>query len=132
MRLQVPSAGSQAVPQLRNSEMPTVDELLDMVDLSRPQAEAVLVWHEAAASEACAEAVSDSVFRLLAWLLEDDKTRLRALGLAYACARPDLAGGITLDDAAKREKIAANTMANWRDRAIIALRGTPGKESSTE
>lgn len=109
--------------------MPTIDELLDMVDLTRPQAEAVMVWHQAAVSEACAEAVSDAVLRLLAYLLEDDKTRLRALGLAYACGRPDFAGGITLEDAAKREKIAANTMANWRDRSLVALRGTPQKES---
>lgn len=107
-----------------------IDELLDMVDISRPQAEAVMVWHSVASAERSAQAVSDAVFRLLAYLLEDDKTRLRALGLAYAIGRPDLAGGITLDDLALREGVAANTMANWRDRALVALRPTPGRESS--
>ena len=107
-----------------------IEDLLDLVDISRPQAEAVMVWHEAAAGEARAEAVSDAIVRLLTYLLDDDKTRLRALGLAYAIGRPDIAGGITLEDLALREGVANNTLANWRDKAASELaRTTPSKES---
>jgi len=89
-----------------------------------------MLWHEAAAGEARAEAVSDAIVRLLTYLLDDDKTRLRALGLAYAIGRPDIAGGITLEDLALREGVANNTLANWRDRAASELaRTTPRKES---
>ena len=107
-----------------------IEDLLDLVLISRPQAEAVMVWHDAAVGEATAEAVSDAVVRLLTYLLDDDKTRLRALGLAYAIGRPDLAGGITLGDLAIREGVANNTIANWRDRAAEELaKATPRKES---
>jgi len=107
-----------------------IEDLLDMVDISRPQAEAVIIWHEAASGEAKAEAVSDAIVRLLTYLLDDDKTRLRALGLAYAIGRPDIAGGITLEDLASREGVANNTLANWRDKAASELaRTTPRKES---
>ena len=107
-----------------------IEDLLDMVNISRPQAEAVMVWHRVACDEARAEAVSDAIVRLLTYLLDDDKTRLRALGLAYAIGRPDIAGGITLEDIAIREGVANNTLANWRDKAASELaRTTPGKES---
>jgi hypothetical protein len=107
-----------------------IEDLLDLVNISRPQAEAVMVWHEAASGEARAEAVSDAIVRLLTYLLDDDKTRLRALGLAYAIGRPDIAGGITLEDLALREGVANNTLANWRDRAASELaKTTPSKES---
>jgi hypothetical protein len=107
-----------------------MEDLLDMVDITRPQAEAVMVWHQVAVGEARAEAVADAIVRLLTYLLEDDKTRLRALGLAYAIGRPDLAGGITLEDLAIREGVANNTIANWRDRAAEELMGTPHRKSS--
>lgn len=115
------------------SKMAHIDDLLELTTLTRAQAEAVMVWHEVAKAESQAEAVVDSIVHLLGWLLEDGKTRLRAIGLAYAIKRPDLGGWTSLSDAADSEGVAENTIANWRDRAAEELgmgRPTPSRESS--
>jgi hypothetical protein len=92
-----------------------IDELLDL-GLSELNAQTVAGWLPSQLDEARAQAVSDAAVRLLGALMAGGlgRVRQRAIGLAYAIDRPDLAGYLTLADAAEGEGVSQTQVANWR------------------
>ena len=112
------------------------DIVADLLDMGIPErhAETVARWHEIEVAEARAEATVEAVTRIVAWLLDPLPklwtTRAKAVGIAFAIGRQDLAGYETLDEAGNGEGVSHVTVANWRKGADKALRnGPPHKES---
>ena len=111
------------------------DLVAELLDLGVPERHAYSVeaWHSALVAEARSEATVDAAWRILAWLLSPLPklwdTRAKAIGLAFAIGRPDIAGYKTLDEAGRGEGVSHATVANWSKGALQAIKGTPGKES---
>jgi len=111
------------------------DLIAELLDLGVPErhAESVEAWHSVVVKEAMAEATVDTAWRILAWLLSPLPklwdARSKAIGLAFAIGRPDLAGYKTLDDAGRGEGVSHATVANWSKGALEAMKGRPPKES---
>jgi hypothetical protein len=111
------------------------DLIAELLDLGVPErhAESVEAWHSALVSEARADATVDAAWRILAWVLSPLPklwdARSKAIGLAFAIGRPEIAGYQTLDDAGRGEGVSHATVANWKNAAFHAIKGTPGKES---
>jgi len=111
------------------------DIISDLLDMGIPErhAETVEAWHRGIVAEARGDATVDTAWCILAWLLSPLpkrwNARSKAIGLAFAIGRPDLAGYKTLDDAGKGEGVSHATVANWSKGALEAIKGTPPKES---
>jgi hypothetical protein len=102
-----------------------IEELLD-AGLSERSAETAGRWAHSAIREARAEAASDAAVRLLGILFDGkrDEVRRRAVGMVFAINRPDLAGYLSLDQAAVGEGCSHTQVANWRNQMGKAL-GVP-------
>lgn len=109
-----------------------IGELLDM-GIPERHAETVEAWHRGIVAEARGDATVDTAWRILEWLLSPLPklwdARSKAIGLAFAVGRPDFAGYETLDDASRGEGVSHTTVANWKNGALQAMKGTPPKES---
>jgi hypothetical protein len=109
-----------------------IEELLD-IGVPERHAFAVEQWHVELVKEARAEATVDTAWRILEWLLSPLpklwSARSKAVGLAFAIGRPDLAGYKTLDEAGRGEGVSHATVANWSKGALEAIKGVPRKES---
>jgi hypothetical protein len=101
-----------------------LEELLDL-DLAPRSAEIAAAWVVSTLAEAHAEATTDAVVRVLGALFDGkrEQLRARAIGMAFAIGRPDLAGYLTLDQAAMGEGCSHTMVANWRKAALEALGG---------
>lgn len=102
-----------------------IEELLDL-GLSERTATTAGEWCVRHIEEARAEAVSDAALLVLGVLFDGkrDQVRSRAVGMAFAIGRPDLAGYLTLDQAAVGEGCSHTQVANWRNQMSKAL-GVP-------
>ena len=111
------------------------DTISDLLDMGIPErhAETVARWHATEVAEARADAAVDTAWKILEWLLSPLPklwdARSKAIGLAFAIGRPDLAGYKTFDDAGKGEGVSHTTVANWSKGALEAMKGHPPKES---
>lgn len=111
-----------------------LEELLDR-DVPERSAERAATWAERAIAEARAEATSETAQQVLGCLFDGPREhiRRRAVGMAFAMGRSDLAGYLTLDQAAIGEGCSHTAIANWRREMLAALAdwtgGTPGKKS---
>jgi hypothetical protein len=111
------------------------DIVADLLDIGIPErhAETVARWHAAEVAEHRADATVEASTRVVRWLLDPLpklwSTRAKAVGIAFAIGRQDLANYETLDDAGEGEGVSHATVANWRKAAEIALRQAPRKES---
>jgi len=111
------------------------DIIADLLDMGIPErhAETVARWHAAEVAEHRADATVEAATRIVRWLLDPLPklwtTRAKAVGIAFAIGRQDMAGYETFDEAGQGEGVSHATVANWRKGANIALRQAPPKES---
>ena len=100
-----------------------LEELLDL-DLSPRSAEIAAAWVVSTLAEAHAQATTDAAVRVLDALFDckREQLRQRAIGMAFAVGRPDLAGYLTLDQAAIGEGCSHTAVANWKKAAAERLR----------
>ena len=99
-----------------------IEELQDL-GLSERTAETAAVWMARQLTETRAEAVSNAALKILGALFDGgrDKVRQRAVGMTFAIGRPDLAGYLSLDQAAVGEGVSHTQVANWRKDATRLL-----------
>jgi len=98
---------------------------LQDLGLSERTAETVAGWLAEQLAETRAQAVSDAALRVLGVLFDGKREQLRsrAIGMAFAINRSDLAGYLTLDQAAVGEGCSHTMVSNWRKAALEALGG---------
>lgn len=103
-----------------------IEQLLD-AGLSERSAETAGRWAHEAIRDARGEAASNAAVKLLGILFDGkrDEVRRRAVGMAFAIGRQDLAGYLTLDQAAVGEGCSHTQVANWRNEMAEAMR-VPG------
>jgi hypothetical protein len=102
-----------------------IEELIH-AGLSERSAKTAGRWACSAIADARGEAASDAAVRLLGILLDGKRgdVRKRAIGMAFAIGRPDLAGYLSLDQAGVGEGVSHTQVANWRNAMAKAL-GVP-------